>query len=358
MNLKLKNIEFLRVFLISIIIIMHTTAYGSWSLLKNFSEIPELKFFHNIFIQANNTVEGFFIIAGFLFIYTFKNQTIKQFIIKKYARLSPTILFAILICAIVSLWHAIKFRFWDDILVILLLNNFGFCFAHGSTPALWFTSALFSGLLAYFLITKIESKKIKIILFSLLPLIAYGILEYLQKGSFSAPHKNYYIFNVGFLRAIGGIGTGCIIGYVYKLFNNIIFPKLYKIFINFFEIGLIIFIVWWLTFPHKQYNCLIFVFAFAILLWLFSLKQGIISKITDKNLWVKLGKYQYSLYVIHSVIGKILLNVLWVNNSDFVKNHPYSTISFVIIAIIIAGIFTYHFVEKPCTKILKNTFKI
>ena len=79
---KLKNIEFLRVFLISVIVFLHTTAYGAWSLLVNFPDIPQLKTFHKIFIQGNNGVEGFFIIAGFLLIYTLKNQSVKDFIKK------------------------------------------------------------------------------------------------------------------------------------------------------------------------------------------------------------------------------------------------------------------------------------
>ena len=354
---KLKNIEFLRVFLISVIILLHTTAYGSWSLMKNFPDVPQLKFFHDTLIQSNNSVEGFFLIAGFLFIYTFKNQSIKDFIVKKYIRLSPVILFAVLICIIASLWHVIKLRFWDDILVVLLMNNFGYCFAHGTTPVLWFTSALFSGLLVYFCISNIKNAKVRKFLYIFLPLVSYGILEYLQQGSFSSSHKNYLIFNIGFLRAIGGIGFGCLVGFLYKKFCGRILSSVYKIIINLSEIGLLGFIVWWLIFPHKQYNCIFFVIAFALLLFLFSLKQGIISKLTDKNLWVKLGKYQYSFYVIHSVAGKILLGALWQNNADFVKFHPYCTISVIIITIIFAGILTYHFVEKPCTGLLKQLVK-
>ena len=353
---KLKNIEFLRVLLISIIIILHITAYGSWSLLKNFSGIAELKIFHDIFIQGNNTVDGFFIIAGFLLIYTFKNISIKEFIKKKYIRFSPTIIFSVIVCFIASLFHAIKFRFWDDLLVILLLNNFGYCFAHGTTPALWFTSALFSGLLLYFSLIKIKNKNLKILLFIIFPCAAYILLEILQHGSFASPHKNYYIFNIGFLRALGGTGLGVLTGFLYNLFKNKILPFIYKILINLAEISLICFILWWLICPHEPLNCIIFVIAFAMLICLFSLKQGIISKLTDKELWVKLGKYQYSFYIIHSVIGKILLNVCWKNNIDFVKNHPYSTISIVILAILIGGILTYHLVEKPCTNFLKRKF--
>lgn len=356
---KLKNIEFLRVFLISVIVFLHTTAYGGWSLLVNFPDIPQLKTFHKIFIQGNNGVEGFFIIAGFLLIYTLKNQSVKDFIKKKYIRLSPVIIFAVIVCIIASFWHAIKLRFWDDILVMLLLNNFGICIAHGTTPTLWFTSALFAGLLVYFLITKISVNKIKGILFILLPIIAYGILEYFQHGSFSTPHKNYmYIFNVGFLRAIGGIGIGVIAAHIYKKYIDKIRKKVFNfiamIGINIAEFGLLSFIVWWLIVPHKQLNCIYFVIAFALLLLVFVFEKGIISKITNKDIWVKLGKYQYSIYVIHSVVGKILINTAWLTHPDFVKNHPYSTISIIILAILASGYFTYNFVEKPCCKYLKK----
>lgn len=359
---KLKNIEFLRVFLISVIVFMHTTAYGSWSLLKNFPKIEELKFFHNTFIQGNNAVEGFFIIAGFLLIYTLKNISVKDFIKKKYIRLSPTILFAVLVCIIASFWHAIKVRLWDDILVVLLLNNFGVCFAHGTTPTLWFTSALFAGIVIYFLLAKIKYNKLKGVLFLILPFAAYSVLEYLQHGSFSTPHKNYmYIFNVGFLRSIGGIGIGTFVAYFYKKYidkiTKYVFNIAAKIAVNIAEFGLLCFIVWWLTVPHKQMNCLIFVCAFALILILFMFEKGIISRLTNKNIWVKLGKYQYSIYVIHSVVGKILLNTLWIAHPDFVKIHPYSTITIIICAILVAGYITYNLVEKPCTRFLKKKFE-
>ena len=358
---KLKNIEFLRVFLISVIVLLHTTAYGSWSLLVNFPDIKELDFFHKTFIQGNNSVEGFFIIAGFLLIYTLKNQNIKDFIKKKYMRLSPTILFAVIICIIASFWHTIKLRFWDDILVVLLLNNFGICFAHGTTPTLWFTSALFAGLLIYYLLTKIPSKKIRTTMLIALPVIAYGILEYFQQGSFSTPHKNYaYIFNVGFLRAVGGVGIGTTVGFIYKKYIQEIKEKVFNfignIIINLAEFSLLCFMVWWLVTPHKQFNCIIFVIAFALLLILFVFEKGIISKLTNKDIWVKLGKYQYSIYVIHSVIGKILINSVWKTNSEFVKIHPYSTIFIIICTILIAGYITYNLVEKPCTNYLKKKF--
>ncbi len=356
---KLKNIEFIRVFLISVIVLLHTTAYGSWSLLVNFPDIPQLKIFHNIFIQGNNSVEGFFIIAGFLLVYTLKNQSVKDFIKKKYIRLSPVIIFAVLMCIIASFWHAIKLRFWDDILVVLLLNNFGICLAHGTTPTLWFTSALFAGLLVYFLILKFFTKNIKGILLILLPIMAYGILEYFQHGSFSTPHKNYmYIFNVGFLRAIGGIGVGAIAAHIYKRYIDKVRKKVFNYIailgINIAEFGLLSFVVWWLIVPHRQLNCIYFVFAFVLLLLVFVFEKGIISKITNKDIWVKLGKYQYSIYVIHSVVGKILINTAWLTHPDFVKNHPYSTISVIILAILASGYFTYNFVEKPCCKYLKK----
>jgi len=356
---KLKNIEFLRVFLISVIVFLHTTAYGSWSLLVNFPDIAQLKPFYRALMQGNNSVEGFFIIAGFLLIYTLKNQSVKDFIKKKYMRLSPVIIFAVIICIIASFWHAIKLRFWDDILVILLLNDFGICIAHGTTPTLWFTSALFAGLLVYFFISKISAKKLKSILFIILPVIAYGILEYFQHGSFSTPHKNYmYIFNVGFLRALGGIGIGTIIAHIYKKYIDRIRKYVLNIIatigINIAEFGLLSFVVWWLVVPHKQLNCIYFVIAFALLLLVFVFEKGIISKITNKDIWVKLGKYQYSIYVIHSVVGKILINTAWLTHPDFVKTHPYSTISVIIFAILASGYLTYNFVEKPYTKYLKK----
>lgn len=355
---KIKNIECLRTFLILAIIFLHMFIDRKWCLCTLFPDISLYKTIESAIAHSNNGVEGFFIIAGFLLALTFKPQTsMKNFIIKKYIRLSPVIVFSILLCVIGHFLGAMDFSFIPNLLTILLLNSFGIKIAVGNNPVLWFTSTLFAGLLIYFCILKYLPKFYTKITIPLI-IFSYAVIEILQHGSFANPLKNYGILNIGFLRALGGIGLGTLVGILYKnnidKINNYI-PKLWqKILLTITEIFLFSYMVWWMTFIHKRVNNIIIVFTFVLLLILFVIRKGWFSKFSDKNIWVFLGKYQYSLYVIHYVIIRIFGLTLWKTHPEFVHTHPILPIILSFIAILLIGILTYYMVELPCSKYLKD----
>lgn len=356
---KIKNIEFLRTFLICSIVILHMFIDRAWCLCNIFPDISLYKNIKYAIVHSNNGVEGFFIIAGFLLVLTFKNSSIRDFIVKKYIRLSPPIAFSIFIGLFGGLLGVLKFKIFPNILTVLLLNQFGVRWVTSVNPILWFTSVLFACLLLYFCILKFIPKKQQNILISILVILGYVVLEILRHGSFSCPLVNYYhIFNVGTLRGLGGVGLGCLIGNVYKSYNlslqNLQISKIHKWLITFAEFLLLSFTFWWLCIPHAKYNCIIFVIAFALLFSLFILKKGYLSNYFDRDIWVFLGKYQYSMYVVHYVIIKIFGLALWKNCPDFVNSYPVAPILVMLLTVSIFTIFTYHFVEEPCAKYLKQ----
>lgn len=359
---KLKNIEFLRIFLIFGIVLLHMFIDRKWCFCNLFPDIVLYSNIKTAVAHSNNGVEGFFIIAGFLLFITFKTKmSIWDFIKKKYIRLSPPIIFSILLCVFGYFLGAMHFKIIPNILTILLLNQFGIYFVDGQNPVLWFTSVLFAGLLVYFCILKWVPDNIKNKIILTLIIVSYTILEILQHGTFINPLKNYYyIFNIGFLRAIGGIGLGCLIGHYIKLYfsriKDFILSKKQKLLVSSCELFLTSFLIWWMIFPHERINNIIFVLAFAILLILFILKKGYISEFFDKDIWVKLGKYQYSIYVVHYVVIRVLGLVLWKQHPEFVVSYPVIPILVTLVIIILVGVFTYHIVEEPCAKYLTNKF--
>lgn len=352
---KLKNIEFLRFFLIISIVFLHMFIDREWNLCTVYPNIPIYQTIKSAIAHSNNCVEGFFIFAGFFLVYTFKQTTkINDFAIKKYIRLSPVILFSMGLCAIGYLLGAMPFKIFPNLLTVFLLNNFVLKISVGSNPVLWFTSVLFAGLLLYFCIIKFLHAKTKYLSILMFTVISYTILEILQHGSFANPLKNYFhIFNIGFLRAAGGIGLGCLIGYLYKFF--VLGKKSHTIY-SVLEICLMSFIIWWCMFIHGRINNIIFVICFALLFILFLAKKGFLSRITDKDIWVKSGRYQYSIYVVHYVIIRILGICIWKNCPLFVLNHPILPIIFNLFVILSIGILTYHMIELPCTRFLNNKF--
>lgn len=186
---KFKNIEFLRVILIFGIVMHHGFMKQDWSLYQMFHNVDCYSFLLKSFHFANNGVEAFFIISGFLFILTFKDTiSFAKFFVKKYIRLCPVIFFATLLCYFASLFDLISFNWVDNILTILLLNNFVIRWSNGAVGSVWYVSALVTGLAIYFPIKKyIKNINIYYVSVALFVLLSYGTLEVLKSGSFGGP---------------------------------------------------------------------------------------------------------------------------------------------------------------------------
>jgi len=157
------------------------------------------------------------------------------------------------------------------------------------------------------------------------------------------------------MRAVGGIGLGVFIACLYKNYSK--FFNLNYLFSTIFEFVLLFLIIFWMILPHPKHNCIEFVIVFGLLLLFFVMKRGFISGFFENDLWVKLGKYQYSLYVTHYVIGKILVNGLWKNHILFVQVHPVFVLLTTLFIIFSSGVLTFYMVELPCTKYLKEKIK-
>ena len=355
---KLKNIEFLRTILIVLIIFHHTFIDRSWTLCTLYPQTDIYKTCQYFIGHAYNAVEAFFIISGFFLATSKKNPTLSVFIKKKFSRLSPVIAFSMIICFVGTILGAFHFNVIANLMTVLLLNNIFICNSIGQNPVLWYTSALFGGLVIYFLILKHSKYKIPIV--AILTCMSYIVLEIINRGQFNHPLKNYYyVFNIGFLRAIGGIGVGILLNkfwikYSKKLQTCIVNSMVFSI----SEIVVFSLFIWWLAMPHPKYNDMIFVGIFGILFVLFLIKRGIISKITDSNLWEKLGKYQYCLYVVHYVIIKLFGILLWQKNPQFVISHPYLPILIMVAMIIFISVFAYHIIEIKGGEITKKCLKI
>jgi peptidoglycan/LPS O-acetylase OafA/YrhL len=358
---KLKSIEFLRTFLILTIILLHMFINRGWCLSAMYPDIDLYSFLHKATVYANCSVEGFFIVAGFLLVLTFNRETsVCDFIKKKYIRLSPVIAFSVLVVILGAIFKVVSFKPIPDILSVLLLNNFGICWVIPDNPVLWFISALFGCLILYFCIIKFFSKK-QIWIITSFVILGYLLLEILQGGKFSHPLQNYYgILNIGFLRAVGGIGTGCLLGLVYEnnkdKIANFKPAKITKGLITATEILSFAFLIWWTLIPHSFLNNIYFVINFVLLFSLFVMRKGYFSSMANSDVWVFLGKYQYSLFVIHYVVIKLFGYGLWKNIPEFVFTHPQLPILIMFVTVLVLGVLTYHFIEEPCSRLLKHKF--
>lgn len=350
---KIRNIEFLRVFLIITIVLFH---------MRTVLNKIDCDIFHQMFKAFNwerNGVEGFFIISGFFLILTFNYRTtIWGFIKKKYIRLAPAAMFSIIVCGIASIFKIIKFKLIPNLVSGLLLCNFGRYWCQSSNIALWYTSALLFGLIVYFLIMKYTKEKYHIPTFILLSGISYLLLTIFHKGIYGG--YSHFILNgwlsVSSLRALGGIGVGCIVAKLYQKYkndiSNFIPNKQQLILINFFETASFGFIIWWSYFKHGRIDNICYVLAFAVLFICFLCQKSILSKLTENDIFSKLGKYSYSLFVIHLPVINIINKSILIHNKAFCIAHPFLIIQLVLLSTILAAVITYHLIEKPCTNFL------
>lgn len=346
---KIKNIEFLRVFFTFSIVFFHMRIHLSYL------SVPLYTFLYNAFANGRNAVEAFFIIAGFVFFINFKkDETISNFILKKYIRFSPVIAFSVLLCVLSWVFTPISFKVIPNILTIFLLNNFGRYWCIGSNIVLWYTSALFFGLLLCFIIGKFTREHLHIRIFSFVSIFCYSFLVFINNGDFGG-HKVYLnVFSVDIMRALGGIALGILIAILYK---NQYFNKLSKIktsIITLFEICSFSYVFWWLFLPHKVQNHINFVMIFSFLFILFLIKKGGLSNITNKTFWGILSKYSYAIFVTHYIIIKFLYFTIWKKNIIFVQNHPCIPLLINILIILILGFFIYNYIELPSTKYLRT----
>ncbi len=356
---KIKNIEFLRIFLILGMILMHFCSAKA-GLGTIYPEIEQFAYLKKCFYYGNNCADGFFIISGFLLLLTFKPAlTIKHFIIKKYIRLSPVIIFSSIFAFFLAHFKIVNFNFIHEILAVLLLNNFPICWSETANNILWFTSVLFGVSLIYWLIIKYCPPKISQILIFIIFIFGYWLLLHLKHGSFGKPLANYYnLFNIGFLRGIGGIGLGVFIGYLYKdnieIIRNKLNSQISKLIITLAEAYSLGYLIYWMLFYHPKTNCKYFVLNFAVILTLFIINKGLISQFFNKDIWVFLGKYQYSIYVMHVLAYKAYLHLFLSKHYVFLSNYPIIALVSCIFVSVTACIVVYYFIEKPSAAFLQN----
>lgn len=344
---KIKNIEFLRVFLIITITLYHMRIYLKRLHIDFFTDM------YNMLDGGRNGVEAFFIISGFFLIFTFKNIPTFDFIKKKYFRLMPTAMFSILICAVAWILKINSFKFIPNIMMGLLFSHFGLYWCRGANIVLWYASALFFGLIVFYLITKFAKEKYHIPIFAILGFGGYLSLSIVNNGLYDG-HSEYYL---GFipactLRAFAGLGVGSFLGKIYQKYkdrirnlnNNNAKTFLFSI-LELFTFG---FIIWWSYFKLVKIENSLYVAAFVILFVCFLFRQGILSKFTDKDIWTNLSKYTYSLYCVHLLVTRILSKMILNPHRDFFITYPILTVLFTLSVSIVFGIITYYIIEKPC----------
>lgn len=355
-KIRFYNVDFLRFLLAIQVVIHHQTC--KWSGLKEFTALIPSNF-NKWFIA----VEFFFIISGFFMFQNINKETDTLIFAKKrFLRLAPMVWFLTLVYAILSIFiNGINFSFDGNILTIFLMNSIGLSPGKvlGGTinGTIWFISVLFWCSLFYFYINKIfERKYLNLIVWAIV-VISYGTFLHISNfGAQGLITKNFYFFNAGVLRGLAGLGIGYFIA---MLYNSGFLQKCTKStqhFISVIETGIIAFFTYYLFFCPKipGKTTMTYIVCFSILFYLFLVKQGWISKLLNNKYLAKLGKYSYSIYIIHSAVLCSILQTVFKPHIKFVQSHLGLCFWVELLLIVIIGILVYYLVEKPINKLIKQ----
>lgn len=358
---KIKNIEFLRIIGCLAVILLHYIIHCK-TLSDSLINYAFYRHIYSMFCNGGKGVELFFILSGVFFTLTLNTQqSCFDFIKKKLIRLWPVLIFALCLAFIFSCFGFIKFHLYDNILTIFGLNGTALRFASGDVGVFWYVSAMLWTLLLLFYLRKYYKKENVNLFIALAISFCYSFLLHVKNGIIGEHVDTYYyVFNVGMMRAIGGIGIGYFIGEFYK--DNVEKIKNYiptlktKLFFTLVEFMCLFFIINNLLLRRLKYNNqIIFVLVFALIILLFLVRKGYISQFLDKYNWECIAKYTYSTYVIHKLIFRVLTNSVW--TTSWMIEHPFVNIIGTLVLVIGLGIFTYHFVEQPAKNYLLGMIK-
>ena len=356
---KFKNIEFLRFVFVIGIVVYHL--FTGW--LSVFC--PKVQLFNSIYETTRDSVRGvdfFFIISGFFLIYTFnKDLSVIDFLKKKIIRLFPVAFFAVAAWTVIYLLGFIpaeKYGTFDNIFGLFMINNIGITTSIGINIQSWYISSLILVLLFYFYMLKYLERPVVNIIISVITLFCYSFIIHIQNGSLTGEFTTYYyVFNIGIMRAFAGCGLGYLIGNsgICEGLGNLHYSIKTRILVGFIELGIVVFMIYNMFFNNLKYtNDMIFVLAFLLLFIIFIMNIGFLSTILNNNFSELIGKYTYSIFMVHRICFAILSVTLWKTN--FVIQHSFLTIFYSVILAVFFGIFIYYLIEKPFARILKQYF--
>lgn len=361
---KIKNIEFLRLIAILAIVLLHIFHTGSG--LSDFHFDGRL--YEKLYKWTYNGQKGvdfFFILSG-LFFYLGAAATtpaqIFDFTKKKVVRMWPVMFFAVLLAFALSLVGLIKFNYWGNIYALLFLNGTALHPNSANIGGAWYCSAMMFHFILFFYLWKNFNSKVFWLVLALGIYFSYATM--LQAKGFHINHNHQtfnYIYNVGMMRAWGGIGIGMFIGRWYKAFEAKIISftptKTQKIAISVLEFICLDFMINNLMLHRfKHFNHFMFIIVFTALVVLFICRKGYISQLLERDIFPKLSKYVFSIFITHQLVIASLKNSIWKHQREFMENYPVTNMLLTLGLIIILGVLTYHLVEKPAKKILSRKY--
>ena len=309
-------------------------------------------------------VDFFFILSG-LFFYlgiAATDYTVAwgDFLRKKIIRMWPVMAFGVLLAGFMSLCGFFIFAFWDNIYCLLFLNGTALHKVAANIGASWYCSAMLFHFILFLYLFKNFREQTAWLIITVGIYVCYGIILQAKGFKINDNAQTFgYIFNVGMMRAWGGIGFGMLIGLWYRKYESKIQqfkPSLIcKIGVSILEGSCLYFMIKYLMISRfNHYDQFMFIIVFVCLVTTFICSKGYVSQLFNRDIFPFLAKYVYSIFITHKIIiATVQINIMK-TRPELIWQHPVSSLILIFAVIIVVGILTYHLVEKPCVDYMKR----
>lgn len=343
-NIRIDALDGFRV--ISIFIVM---LYHFYSLYLG--DLYDYNFNGKIFQFGYLGVEFFFMISGFvIFISLDNSKNWIDFIKKRYLRLMP----GMLVCSVLtfSIYNIFDSPFYPqakEIKNLLFSNTF-------ITPSL--PNKLFGTNFSY-IDYSYWSLWIEVIFYTII-----SVLFFIDR---SKVILNYSIISISSTLLWYFFGTDNVLNLaIYNPIHNIlklipfidfliwfligiIISQLYKDKYNYRNILYLLFLFCLVFFTTKSIDIKLFLLV-SIIIWIVFLYRNHWFDFLNGNMMMKLGRSSYSVYLIHQMIGVLVIIYL----SPFFGNYNWLIPLGLIVAFFGFGLLSFEYLEKPISKILQK----
>jgi len=278
-------------------------------------------------------VDFFFVLSGFVITHAYQNKLknkddITHFIKKRLSRLLPLHLFILLLFLILELLKLLLVQFgtWNMdnppfsgeysissfISNIFLMHSLGihnhlsWNYPSWSISVEFYTYILF----AFVAVIDYRYRSFKWPLYSILIGISFYLIYV------NTQNLNDATFHFGIFRCIIGFFLGSICYRLFLMTREKVIPQATLV-----EIGLMVFIYFFVTYLGAEKLSIVAPIIFALTVYVFSFEQGYVSNLLKGKIFQELGKWSYSIYMIHALI--ILIMGRGVNLIEKLSGHSF-----------------------------------
>lgn len=357
-SVKLDSLTSLR-FFAALVVFMHHI-----STITLFSD-GSLNYIKDFFNEGKIGVTFFYVLSGFIISYSYKDRLVSKqisklkFILNRLARIYPVFILTFFI-AIVT-YHGSLYVNMPTILKFvmntLLIQSWypSVETAFSFNGVAWSLSVEMFFYSSFMLLCILNIKNVFALLVSLI-----SIILFFQSSHWFAENFNHidriWLFYVNPLFRIVDFLSGIIIYLVYKKIKNYNINFIFSSIIEVLSLVLLSFFLLMkdIVTPESRLD-IYYVIPMALIILIFSISTGIVSKLLSIKPLVFLGEVSFSFYMIHQIVyNYYLMHVTFKieNIRDFIYSSTFIFIMSISVAIVI-----YLFYEKPLNKILRKMIR-